>query len=191
MFSASTTLIVIDVQKGLDDPHYGKRSNPDAEQNMQRILKAWRLAGRPVIHIQHLSLQPESKLRPELPGCQIKDEVRPINGERIFQKETHSAFVGTALDSYLNKRGCKELVLIGLTIEHCVSSTARSADDLGFDTVIISDATAAFEAYDHVGTYVDPAVMHTVSLASLNKEFARIVNTEELLAEIETPSLIS
>ena len=189
MLSLTTALIIIDVQKGLDDPHYGKRSNPDAERNMQRILDAWRQSGRPVIHIQHLATSRESKLRPELPGCQIKDEVLPRNGERIFQKEAHSAFVGTSLETYLKKNGYEALVMMGLTIEHCVSSTARSAADLGFRTYVVADATAAFDARDHAGTYVHPTVMHTVSIASLNQEFVEVLNTEELLAEIKTSSL--
>lgn len=189
MFSVNTALIVIDAQKGLDDPHYGKRSNPAAEANMQRILEAWRQSGRPVIYIQHLATNPESKLRPELPGCQIKDEVKPVNGERLFQKEAHSAFVGTGLEAYLHKEGYTELVLMGLTIEHCVSSTARAADDLGFKTYVVSDATAAFDTYDHAGTYVHSEVMHTVSLASLNREFVHVLNTVEVLAEINTSSL--
>ena len=156
---------------------------------MKRLLGAWRNAGRPVIHIQHLATNLESKLRPELPGCEIKDEVKPINGERIFQKEAHSAFVGTGLREYLVKNRYTEVVLMGLTIEHCVSSTARSADDLGFKTYIISDATAAFSAHDHEGTFVHADVMHTVSLASLNQEFAHVLNTDTLLAEIQNPSL--
>ena len=191
MFSSNTALIIIDVQQGLDDPCYGKRSNPGAEVNMRRILNAWRKAKWPVVHIQHLASNPKSKLRPELPGCQIKDEVRPMYGERIFQKEAHSAFVGTGLEPYLRKNRYSELVLMGLTIEHCVSSTARSSDDLGFKTHVISDATAAFESYDHADTYIQAEVMHSVSLASLKQEFVHVLNTRQLLAHLDGLSLMT
>jgi len=40
-----TALIVIDVQKGMDEPYWGVRNNPDAEQNMARLLAAWRRRG--------------------------------------------------------------------------------------------------------------------------------------------------
>jgi nicotinamidase-related amidase len=72
-----TALIIIDVQDGLDDPRYGKRSNPDAESNMARLLAAWREKKRPIFHIQHMSTHPNSPLRPELPGNAIKRIVAP------------------------------------------------------------------------------------------------------------------
>ena len=39
---SNTALIVIDVQKGLDDPIWGERNNPDAEANISRIISFWR-----------------------------------------------------------------------------------------------------------------------------------------------------
>ena len=73
----STVLLIIDVQKGMDEPRLGPRNNPDAEANMARLLAAWRESGRPVFHVQHLSLNSTSPLRAELPGSAIKDEVLP------------------------------------------------------------------------------------------------------------------
>jgi len=67
-----TALIIIDVQDGLDEPRLGKRSHPDAEQNMARLLADWRANERPIFHVQHMSTEPNSPLRPELPGNAIK-----------------------------------------------------------------------------------------------------------------------
>ena len=55
-FSENTVLIIIDVQKGFDDPVWGARNNPEAESNIAALLEAWRNSGRPIIHIQHNSL---------------------------------------------------------------------------------------------------------------------------------------
>ena len=63
-----TALLIVDVQKGLDEPTRGLRNNPDAEANMAALLAAWREQQRPVIHVRHCSLEPDSPLRPELPG---------------------------------------------------------------------------------------------------------------------------
>ena len=67
-------LIVIDVQKGFDDPRWGSRNNPDAEANIAQLLSAWRSAELPVIHIQHHSTKTDSPLRPGTVGSEFKPE---------------------------------------------------------------------------------------------------------------------
>lgn len=101
----NTALLVVDVQLGFDDPKWGRRNNPDAESNISRLIHLWRSAKRPVIHVQHCSVEPESPLRPDRPGCQFKSEATPIDGEPVFKKTVNSAFIGTELDSYLKNSG--------------------------------------------------------------------------------------
>jgi len=86
LLSSSTALLIIDVQKGFDDPKWGRRNNPDAEANISNLINVWRSEKRPVIHIQHCSVEPDSPLRPELPGCQFKPEAASIEGEPVFKK---------------------------------------------------------------------------------------------------------
>lgn len=167
-------LLLIDIQDGIG---WEGRNNPDAEQQAARLLAAWREAGRPVIHVQHMSTEPHSLLRPELPGNAIKAEVRPLDGEPVVEKRVNSAFIGTRLEERLRAEGIEELVIVGLTSDHCVSSSARMAGDLGFDVYVVSDATATF---GRAGLSAEQ--VHAVSLATLQGEFATVVKTEELLA---------
>lgn len=181
MFPQHAVLLIIDVQQGLDEPSLGPRCNPKAEQHMMRLLEVWRKKGAPVIHIQHLSTDPNSPLRPELQGCNFKPEVMPIEGECIFQKHVNSAFIGTGLEAYLKEKGLNTLVLIGLTTNQCVSTTARMAGNLGFKTFVVSDATAAFDLIDQRGQHFKAEDVHAISLGSLHEEFATVLDTEELL----------
>ncbi|HTS61456.1 MAG TPA: hypothetical protein VMH28_05505 [Candidatus Acidoferrales bacterium] len=59
-----TALLVIDVQKAIDHPSWGERNNPDAERNIAALLAAWRTARRPIYHIRHDSIEPNSTYRP-------------------------------------------------------------------------------------------------------------------------------
>ncbi len=178
-----TALIVIDVQKGLDEQQYwGERNNPEAEQNMSRLLDAWRRRGWAIYHLQHQSKNPNSPLRPNYVGNEIKDIVRPQPGEPILQKSENSAFIGTDLEERLRAGNQSSVALIGLTTDHCVSSTARMAANLGFDTIVVSDATATFERYSPITSrHFTAEEIHEAELTSLNGEFARIAETEALL----------
>jgi len=177
----NTALLVIDVQKGLDDPCWGERNNPEAECNIALLLSAWRTHGLPVIHIQHCSVSPGSPLRPELPGNAFKDEAQPLPGEKHFTKSVNSAFIGTGLESYLKEKDISSLVIVGLTTDHCVSSSTRMAANLGFDVTLVEDATAAFERRGHDGTLYSADDMHQINLASLNGEFCIVQSTGDLL----------
>jgi nicotinamidase-related amidase len=98
-----TALVVIDVQKGLDDPSWGRRNNPQAESNIALLLSGWRHHDLPIIHIRYCSKEPNSPLRPELPGNAFKEEAQPLPEEQQFSKSVNRAFIGTELEQYLHK----------------------------------------------------------------------------------------
>lgn len=181
---APPALLVIDVQQGIDNPRLGPRNNPEAEKRIADLLAAWRAAGRPVIHVQHMSVEPNSLLRPGLPGNAIKKEAQPIAGEPLFQKNVNSAFIGTDLEKYLRSQGIENLVMVGLTTEHCISSSARMAANLGFNVTVVADATATFGRRGFDGTHYSAELVHGVELASLSGEFATVRNSSEVLAEV-------
>jgi nicotinamidase-related amidase len=181
---ANTALLVIDVQQGLDDPCCGERNNPGAERNIAALLAAWRRSRRPVIHVQHMSREPDSPLRPDLPGNAFKPEAVPEAGEPVFRKTVNSAFIGTALEAHLRAQGIDTLVVAGMTTDHCVSSTTRMAANLGFTAIVVSDGTATFERTGPDGEHHSAEQMHRHELASLHGEFATIRRTSEVLEEI-------
>ena len=182
----NAALLIIDVQKGLADPSLGLRNNPGAEDNMSALLGAWREHELPIIHIRHCSVEPNSPLRPELPGNAYKDEVCPLPGEKEFTKTVNSAFIGTGLEQYLRGSDISALVIIGLTTDHCVSASTRMASDLGFNVTLVNDATAAFERLGYDGVHYSGEEIHRVNLVSLDREFCVLRSTAEVLGEIQS-----
>ena len=181
----NAVLLIIDVQQGMDELCWGRRNNPQAEDNIARLLTAWRQSNRPVVHVQHLSRLPDSPLRASHPGSAIKDAVQPQAGEVLVCKHVNSAFIGTDLEQQLREQGYDTLVIVGLTTPHCVSTTTRMAGNLGFRTFIVSDATAAFDMIGHDGVKFSAEQIHAVSLATLHDEFATVVATETLLHALQ------
>lgn len=137
-----------------------------------------------MVVVQHLSTEPDSPLHPDRPGSALKPDVEPRDGELLVQKRVNSAFIGTTLDAYLKEEGIGGLVLAGYTTNHCVSTTARMAENLGFETVVVEDATAAFAAEGPSGRTYDADEVHAVSLANLHGEFATVMSTDAVLSKL-------
>lgn len=184
MIPDGAALLVIDVQKGFDSPGWGGRNNASAEDVVAELLEAWRSADWPVIHAQHVSVEPGSALGPGQDGVEIKPEAAPMKGEPVFQKSVNSAFIGTGLEEHLRSEGIESLVMVGLTTNHCVSTTARMAGNLGFRTFVVADATATFDRRGPDGTVHPAELVHSVSLASLHEEFAVVLSSAEVLAAV-------
>lgn len=174
-------LLLIDVQKGFHEPVWGRRNNPDAENNMAELLAAWRAADRPVVHVRHNSTSAASPLRPGQVGNEFMDAVAPRTGEAQFSKTVNSAFIGTELEAYLHDNGIESLVIAGLTTDHCVSTTTRMAGNLGFTVTLVADATATFDRYTADGRHYSAEEIHDVHLASLDGEFCTVTTTAEVL----------
>jgi len=179
-------LILVDIQKGFDNIEYwgGQRNNPDAEENAGELLRLWRKHHLPIFHIKHCSSNPDSLLNEANEGNDFKDLVKPISSEPIIKKNVNSAFIGTDLKEQLDNLKITKLVMVGLTTDHCISTTTRMAGNFGFDTFLVSDATATFNKKGVEGQNYPAELIHETALASLNGEFARIVTTEFLKQNI-------
>ena len=180
----STALIVVDVQEALADPGSGERNNPQAEANIARLLAAWRESERPIRHVVHDSVEPDSQLRPGRPGNAIQAPAAPAPAEPVYRKNVNSAFIGTTLEKDLRQKGIDTLVVVGLTTNHCVSTTVRMAGNLGFTTFVVSDATAAFARPALDGSLRPADAVHAGALSDLHGEFATVVDTAEVLQRV-------
>jgi nicotinamidase-related amidase len=179
----NAALISIDVQQAFNYPSWGQRNNPDAERQIAALLGAWRETKRPIFHIQHRSMSPTGLFRPET-GYAHKPEGQPLPGETVIVKNVNSSFIGTDLEARLRAAGIEVVVIMGLTTDHCVSTTARMAGNFGFETYFVADATATFERTGPDGRHFTAEQMHETALASLHGEFATVVWTRDLLSAL-------
>lgn len=180
-FSATDrpALILVDIQKGFSNIDYwgGERNNPGAEANAAELLHLWRARQFPLFHIQHCSSNPKSLLHESNAGNAFQDIVKPAGNEPIIKKNVNSAFIGTNLKEQLDLLNITKLVIVGLTTDHCVSTTTRMAGNFGYETYLVSDATATFNRAGLDGKNYPAELIHATALSSLNDEFAQVVTT--------------
>ncbi len=189
-FGPDTSLLLIDVQNGVDDLEYyggpnGRRNNPNAETVMLDLLAAWRDAGLPVGFTRHDSREPGSPLKLSLPSGQLKPGFEPAPGELVVDKDVNSGFVGTNLELELRRRGIGRLVIAGFFTNMCVETTTRMAGNLGFDTYLVADGCAAANRVGPDGVDHDPELVHDMTVANLHGEFCTAIDgagAEALLA---------
>ncbi len=184
MLTDDAVLMPIDVQQAFDDPAWGRRNNPGVEARGLALLAAWRDAGRPVISVKHNSTEPASSLRPDRPGNAFKAGFEPQPGEAVVEKAVNAAFIGTGLESDLRSRGIGQIVLFGITTDMCVSTTARVGANLGFRVLVVGDTCATFDQQAPDGETVAAEILHRAHLTTLNTEFARVVNANEVIAAL-------
>ncbi|MFZ6817378.1 cysteine hydrolase family protein [Undibacterium sp. Ji22W] len=181
MHTKHTALLLVDVQQAFDNPSWGARNNPEAERNIASLLAHWRAQQMPIIHIRHFSVHADSTLHPSQPGVAYKSEASPAAGEKELTKSVNSAFIGTGLEGYLHQQQIECLVIVGISTDHCVSTTTRMAGNLGFTTYLVSDACATFDRRRADGKLFLAEDIHQIHLCSLDGEFCTVRTTAEIL----------
>jgi nicotinamidase-related amidase len=202
--STKTVLLLIDIQLGFESPHsyWGpSRSNPFFEANAKSLLSSYRrlVAQSPsqhkIIHVAHSSTNVASPLHISSPGFAFQSIASPHVRETVITKSVNSAFIGTNLSEVLKEHyGGKagKLYILGLTTDHCVSTTTRMAGNLGVtdgndgngEVILIEDATAAWKKGEG-DKWSEAELVHAVHVESL-REFASVAKTSDLLKDWAT-----
>jgi nicotinamidase-related amidase len=175
------TLIIIDMQQAMHGTPTHSRNNRGAEAQIEMLLAAWRKSGSDVVHVRHISRSPHSPFRPGQSGCEFQPALMPQAAEHVLEKNTPDAFTHTGLERWLFARDIKTIAIVGVSTNNSVESTARTSGNLGFRTLVVSDATFAFEKADYSGVLRSAEEVHAMSLANLDGEYATVITANQLL----------
>jgi nicotinamidase-related amidase len=184
---ARPALVVIDVQNAIDDPMWGPRNNPGAEDVIAGLLAWWRSRKLPIIHVRHDSTEPDSAYRPGQSGNDFKAEARPLPGETVVAKQTNSAFSGTDLADQLIATGCDVVVFAGVITNNSLEATVRMSGNLGFESLVVADGCWTVDTVDLRGRRWPAEDVHALSLANMDGEYAKVVSAREIETAI-TPA---
>ncbi len=141
----TAALIVIDLQKGLVTTPVVHPIDGIIERSAQ-LAQAFRERGLPVVLVNVAGGAPGRtdtvRPRPSIPPDFIKlvPELGGHPDDILITKHRVGAFFGTSLDEDLRQRGVTQIFLAGIATSHGVEATARSAYDLGYNVVLVTDA---------------------------------------------------
>ena len=177
-----SVLVVVDVQRAFDDAGFwGRRNNPDCEANVARLIDAWRAKGDPIVFVRHDSDEDGSPLSPGQAGNEFKDVVTG-EPDLLVTKQVNSAFYGSPdLHEWLGGQSIGEIVICGITTNHCCETTARMAGNLGYEVRFVIDATHTFDMAGPDGQTVTADDLTRATAASLHGEFADVVRTSDVV----------
>ena len=179
-----TALIVLDVQKAIDDPRWNSKNNPGYADVIAKLLSEFRARNLPVIHVRHEEANPASSFYVDGPGQPFKDEALPIDGETVIAKQQNCAFVGTSLEKHLHDRGIKRLIFTGVVIHNSMDVTIRMAHCLGFENWLVLDATTAIDVTDANGKTFAAQDVFDLYAAVLASEYCSLTKSSDVISEL-------
>lgn len=181
-----TALLIIDVQNDYFPGGLLPLFRPvETAETIRSLLDYFRQTHQPVVHIQHISANPNAPyLRPETPGIEIHNSVKPRDDEPVVTKHTPNSFHETNLLQILRDAEVANLVITGMMTQTCVDSTTRAAKDYGFNCIVPSDTTTTKD-FDVEGEKISATTMRRAFLAGLQIHYAQIDTTANIMSKLK------
>ncbi|MFP4557215.1 MAG: isochorismatase family protein [Bacteroidales bacterium] len=127
-------LLVVDIQKGLTK----RRGFYNTElffRTVNAAIEQYSSKGLPIIYIQHIN----KMLLPNTTEWEIDDRVTMCSNGIVIQKKHGNAFTNTHLDSILKSKNVDEILVCGLSTQHCVKFTCLGGVKNGFCVSILKN----------------------------------------------------
>jgi nicotinamidase-related amidase len=156
----------------------------DAAENGRILLTEFRKRDLPIVHIQHISVAPDSFFfLPGTDGAKISDRVTPQEGEPVVVKSYPNGFRDTVLLEILRTLHVDDLVICGAMSHMCIDATTRAAFDLGFNCVVAEDACATMDLV-FKENIIKASEVHGSFMAALSFPYAKVVSTSDIVKDI-------
>jgi len=155
-----SALLIIDMQNDFVLPESPNSINGANETIpvLVSVLDRFRSCGFPVFHIVREYRQDGSDIEkfryadfmdgnkyaiPGSLGCEVVEELTPIEGEYRIVKNRFSGFMNTELEFMLRRLGVEEVIISGIQYPNCIRATAFDAVAYGYDVTVLTDGTSA------------------------------------------------
>ena len=185
--SRSTALLVIDVQRSFRERSYFDESGlPAFFERCATLIDGFLDAGLPVVRILHVEDDgPFSKAS----GLAVPMTELAYAPTATFEKNVHSAMIGTALPGWLTTRGISRLAIAGIRTEQCCETTTRHAADLGFAVDYVTEATLTFPMTTRAGRRVSTDEIRERTELVLADRFATIATAAEAVGRARATAM--
>ena len=166
-------LLVVDTQKGCFNENLYLFET--IKKNIKQLISLARENNVEVVYVQHDD-GPGTDLDKSADNYEIYEEFAPRDGEKRFEKNVNSAFHPmTGLTEYLQSKGEKDIMAIGVSTDYCMDATVKSGFERGFN-IIIPEYTNS--TYDN--PYFDKeAAYHYFNDFMWNKRYAKVISFEQ------------
>lgn len=175
---ALPALVVIDLQKGIVD---GPKAHPveGVVAHAVALAEAFRSLGLPVVLVNVAGGAPgrtdfdygddEEDDDDAQDWVELLPELDARPSDLRVTKTNWGAFTNSTLHAQLQERGVTQVVLTGINTQIGVETTARTAYELGYNVVLVTDAMTSFDAiaHDHSVSRVFPRLGQNVTTADL------------------------
>lgn len=174
-------LLVIDVQNDYFKNGKMELVGPDqALDKIKQLEQYFNEKNLPIIYVQHINPPQASFFQENTDGVLLHPELHVHNDSLVVTKHYPNSFLETNLEELLKAHQIDQLVITGMMTHMCIDSGTRAAKELGYQPILIADATATRDL-SYAGKTVKAEDVQIAFLTALST-FANVQNTTDFLA---------